>query len=398
MKNKILLQLGAGPLMVHSIKKIKELSIKVYAIDRNPNAPGFKFADGFKPIDLIDEKGVLNYAKEIKADAIMAVNEFGVISAAKACKALGLIGLDPEVALKCLDKGLMRECWGKAKLPQPKFIVVENTADIPKAVKAIKYPAVLKPAMNCGSRGVSVIHDSSELKFGIEFAKNNCRNNRYVVEEFIEGTEMTIEGLAQDGVPTILGWSDKEAQRHTNFLVAMALNYPAKFSQKKLKLVEKVVKGAAIALGIKNGAIHCEVLVNEKGVYLVEMGGRPGGGHIFGQVAEATSGVCMPQELAKILLGEKADVKPKYQKGACYKFFSPPNGLFIKAHGEDKAKKLPNILDFGFEMKPKTIIGPISGDADRPGFVVSSGRTREEAIKNANKAISMMRYKIEPIK
>ncbi len=392
MPSKKVLQLGGGQLMTHSISLLKQIGLHVYVVDRNPNAPGFALADDYAPVDIGDVDAVTDFAQRIGVDVILAVNEAGVLAAAKAGDQLGLLNPTPEVALRCLDKGLMRECWQKAGLSQPAFQVAQTPEQIGEAAGALGYPVIIKPAMNWGSRGVSLVAEKAGLLWAIEFAQTHCRNGRYIVEEAISGTEMTIEGLVQQGRPQILARSDKESQVHSKYRVAMALNYPAQFAQSQLQLADETVTEAARALGIENGAFHCECMINEHGVFLLEMGGRPGGGHIFSQIVEAVSGVCMPQALVRILLGERVDITPRYQRGACYKFFTPPPGIFQGASGVEEARQTSGILDFGFSMQPGTVVEAITGDADRPGFAVSTGATREEAIANADRAIGMVRY------
>lgn len=381
--------------MKHSIRLIQQSGHKVYAVDKNPNAPAASLADGFAPIDLVDVDGITAYARQIGAGAILAVNEAGVLSAAYASAALGLRGLPPDVAMRALDKGMMRQTWHAAGLMQPRFRIVESVAEIPAAAAEIGYPLILKPTMNWGSRGISRVDRPEDLPWSIDFAARYQRSGRFIVEECIDGTEMTIEGLALNGQPVILGKSDKEHQPHPRFRVAMGLNYPAKFPADILQQTDDLVIAAAKAIGIENGAIHCEAMLRGDTVYLIEMGGRPGGGHIFGQVVEATSGISMPQALAAILLGEPVSITPRYQRGACYRFFAPPPGRFVRAEGVDEARQLSGVLDFGFVMQPGQVVGAIEGDADRPGYCVTGGATRAEAMAIADRAVAMMRYTME---
>jgi biotin carboxylase len=388
----VILQLGAGELMKHSIRLIQALGHKVYVIDKNPDAPAFEVADGHKPIDLVDVEGITEYAREIGANAILAVNEAGVLSAAYASQTLGLRGLHPDTAIKALDKGMMREAWAAAKLSQPRFIIVESLEKIPEAAAQIGYPLILKPTMNWGSRGISRVDSPEGLAWAMDFAATNQRTGRFIVEECIDGTEMTIEGLMQDGEVSILGKSDKEHQAHPKFRVAMGLNYPAKFSADILAQTDELISNAAKALGLDNCAIHCEAMLLDGRVYLIEMGARGGGGHIFGLIVEATSGVSMPQALIQILLGEKTDIQPKFQRGAVYRFFAPPAGIFLGAEGMEEARKLEGVLDFGFQMEVGRKVGAIEGDADRPGYCVTTAATREEAMAIADKAVGMMKF------
>jgi len=378
--------------MCHSIRKLQEIGLHVLAADGSPSAPGFALAPDHAVLNIGEAAAVAEFARSNGVDLILAVNEAGVLAAAEASQQLGLPNLPPDVALRCLNKGLMRDAWEAARLPQPSYRRVKSRDEIAAAASSIGYPVILKPAMNWGSRGVSRVANEEDLTWAIAYAAPNARADGFVVEECVSGVEMTIEGLVKDGNAQILAQSDKEPQEHPKYRVAMALNYPAKFAEWQLQRAAEVVHRATQALGIENGAFHCECMVNEKDVFLVEMGGRPGGGHIFGQIVEASSGICMPQALALLLLGDGPDIVPKYQRGACYKFFAPPAGVFRSVAGVTEAAGLPGILDFGFHMNPGTIVSAIAGDADRPGYAVASGSTREEAIANADRAIASIQY------
>ena len=378
--------------MCHSIRKLKEIGLRVIVADAAANAAGFAVSDASRVLDIRDSTAVAALAREHKVNLILAVNEAGVLAAAEASSKLGLPNLSPETAMQCLHKGMMRDAWHAAGLPQPSFKRVSSIDAIPDAASSIGYPLILKPAMNWGSRGVSRVAGPDDLPWAIDYAAENVKHGEFIVEQCIQGVEMTIEGLVKGGDPQILAQSDKEPQEHPKYRVAMALNYPAKFAEWQLQRASEVVCRAAQALGIENGAFHCECMVNDTDVFLVEMGGRPGGGHIFGQIVEASSGVCMPQALAQLFLGDDPDIRPKFQRGACYKFFAPPLGVFYSAEGVKEAAALPGILDFGFNMTPGSKVSAIAGDADRPGYAVATGETREDAIANADRAISSIRY------
>ncbi len=394
MTTKTILQLGAGELMKHSIRAIHALGHRVYAVDRNPAAPAFEVADGSAAIDLVDTDGITAYAQEIGADAILAVNEAGLLTAAEASQRLGLRHISPETALRALDKGMMREAWDEAELSQPQFLVADRLEQIPDCAMILGFPLILKPTRNWGSRGISRADSPEDLEWSIEFAAQHQRSGSFIAEQCVDGIEMTVEGLIQNGHVQILAKSDKEHQPHTRFRVAMGLNYPAKFPEAILQKTDELVVQAAQVLGLNNCAIHAEVMVKGEDIYLIEMGARPGGGHIFGQIVEAASGVSMPQALAQILLGEPTDITPKHQRGAVYRFFAPPKGIFQSATGIEEAKQIPGVLDFGFHMQPGTAVDSIAGDADRPGYCVTTGETREEAMHIADQAIATMRYEM----
>lgn len=394
----VILQLGAGELMKHSIRQIQAMGHQVYAIDKNPNAPAFSIADGFQAIDLIDTESIVNYARKINADAILAVNEAGVLSAAQASQILSLRGLDPAIAIKALDKGKMRQAWQTASLSQPQFALVNNPEDIPNIAEKIGYPVVVKPTMNWGSRGVSVAETPDDLAWSIDFASQNRKaNTDFSIEEYIEGIEMTIEGLIQNNEVIILAKSDKILQEHARYRVDQALHYPANLPEETLAKVDELFVKAAQALDLNNCALHCEMRVKNDEPYLIEMAARPGGGHIFGQIVEAVSGISMPQALTNILLDTEFEKYAKYQHGAVYRFFTPPLGIFMGVDGIDEARSLAGVLDFGFHMEIGTKVEPYADGASRPGYCVTTAETRAEAIAIAEKAIATLRYQMEVI-
>lgn len=391
-----ILQLGAGTLMKHSIRQIQAMGHAVYVVDKNPHAPAFDIAEGHAPIDLIDRQAITDYARQISADAILAVNEAGVLSAAFASQALGLRGLHPETAMKALDKGLMRQAWSQHQLSQPDYLLVDQPDEVAAAAQSIGFPVIVKPTMNWGSRGISIARDAQQLPWSIDFAQAHRRpNSRLSVESYIDGLEMSVEGLVYNGQVHILARSDKVLQAHERYCVDQALHYPADLPQALLTQVDDLTTAAVHALGLDNCAIHGELRVRDGQAYLIEMAARPGGGHIFGQIVEAVSGISMPQALTNILLDQTVALLPHYQRGAVYRFFTPPPGIFQGVSGIEQAQQLAGVLDFGFDMAPGTRVEPYSNGAARPGYCVTTADTREAAIALAERAIDMLNYTMQ---
>jgi biotin carboxylase len=292
---------------------------------------------------------------------------------------------------------MMREAWQKATLSQANFIIADSAKEIAAAAEKIGYPLIIKPTMNWGSRGTSAVFSPNDLQWSIDFAAQHQRSGKFIIEEYIDGTEMTIEGLIQNGKVQILAKSDKILQDHARFRVDLILHYPAQMPKNILEQVDQLTIKAAQALGLDNCAIHAEVMVRNQEIYLIEMAARPGGGHIFGQIAEAASGVSMPQALTNILLGEDVDIRPQHQQGAIYRFFTPPEGVFISVEGLEKAQQIQGVLDIGFEMASGTLVEPFTSGADRPGYCVTTAETREEAIAISEKAIATLHYTMESL-
>jgi biotin carboxylase len=386
------LQLGGGVLMVRSIKKIQELGYEVFCVDMNPNAPAFPFANGSAAVNISDVEGVGKYADEIKADVVLALNDAGVLPAVYANKKRGLKCYDPGQVKYFTDKGEMRQRWQEAGVKQPKFFICTSAEEIREAVHKIGFPCIVKPCMMWGSRGVSKVNSESDIAFATQFAIDNAKGNRYIVEEFMDGVEVSIEGLFKDGRAYILAKADKELQRHENYRVTVQINYEANLPVQILDEIDALVAQAGRAMGFEAGALHAECMVTEEGVKMIEMAGRPGGGHIFGAIVEEVSGVSMPQALTQILLGEDIDPSARFHRGACYKFFNAPEGIFQSVSGLEEARSLPGVVDIGFTMSPGNLVKTMDHGANRPGFVVTGGADRAEAIANAERAYNSLKF------
>lgn len=392
MSKKRVLQLGGGILMVRSIQKIQELGYEVFCVDMNAQAPAFAYADGSAAVNISDSDGVGKYADEIGADVVLALNDAGVMPAVLANKKRGLKCYDPEEVRYFTDKGYMRQRWAEHGVAQPEFLICTTAEEIENAIRQIGYPCIVKPCMMWGSRGVSKVNNETDFPFATKFAMDNARGNRYIVEQCMTGTEVSVEGLFKDGRAYILAKADKELQQHDNYRVTVQINYEAALPPAVLQEIDDLVSAAGRAMGFESGALHAECMVTSEGVKMIEMAGRPGGGHIFGAIVEAVSGISMPQALTQILLGENVDPSAKYHRGACYKFFNAPSGIFQSVDNLEAARAMPGIIDLGFTMAPGTHVHAMDHGANRPGFVVSQGANREEAIQRAEAAFQSLKF------
>lgn len=395
MAGKRVLVLGAGAFTRAAFQKLRSNGFFGIAADGNPDAPGMAVADASIVTDIRDPDAVMEAARRTSADAILPLSDFAVPAAAAVAARLGLIGISEAAAVAAVDKGAMRERWRQCGVPGPRFRLVEELDDTRAAAAELGFPLVLKPALSGGgNRGVSVIRSASEVQWSYEFAKPFAVGGGLVLEDFVEGVELTIEAISHSGEVHILAISDKEKPALRS-RVATSLNYPAALSPETLDLVQRTATEAVAALGITEGASHTEVIVNGGAVMLVETAARPGGGHIFSSIVEATSGIDMVRELARALTGERPCLIPSARRGCVYRFFQAPVGILREVHGLDQARSAPGVLDVGVLKKAgDRILGYVNG-LERPGYAVVVGRDREEAIERADAVEELIRFEVE---
>jgi biotin carboxylase len=394
MKRRILV-LGAGLYNGPVLTQLKRAGFHVLAIDRDPKAPGAALADEFMPIDISDREAVSAWAAKQGLDGIMPINDYGTRTAAFVAAKLGLPGITEAAADASCDKGRMRDAWAAAKLPVPGYRVVATVGDVTSAAAELGYPCVLKPTdSGGGGRGISVLKVPGDVDWAYAFAAPHARNGRLIVEQFIDGTEMTIEGLSQAGTVTILAMCDK-VKPDLRTRVATSLNYPAAFPEEVLQSVRRVVEQAVQALGIVNGMSHTEVIVTSTGPVLVETAARGGGGHIFHTIIEAVSGFCAPVQCAHVLTGTTIAIPPLTTRGAAYRFFNPPRGVLREVRNVESARGLPGVLDIGITKNPGELVGDLKNSLERPGFVVTCGETRGQAVEVADRVERLVEFVLE---
>jgi biotin carboxylase len=387
MAKKKILVLGASLYYKKVISSIKELNYIVLAVDREPTSPGFDYADKYAVIDIVDREKVLEFAIENEIDGIMPVNDFGVRTAFYVSQKLNLIGPNLLTGICGCDKALMRDIWKHEGLPQPNYLLFNSNTPIDYIIETIGFPMVIKPT-DCGGagRGISIAEDKDGLLFSIQHAKGFVKNDRYIAEEFIEGTEVTVDSLVYRNQVYPLAASDK-IKPESQFRVATSLNFPCKFDPIIQKKIFDIVTNATLALGVSYGATHAELIVNEdsQDIKLVEIGIRGGGGHLFNTIIEQVTGINAPQELAKILCGDVPSLNHKQQMSSVYRFFNPGKTGIIRgiSYGDDLLKK-DFLIDFAITAKIGDYYQGLIDSMHRVGFAVVIGRNRNEAITNAD--------------
>ena len=386
--------LGASRYYVRSIISAKELGYKVLATDKNAEAEGFQYSDYHEAVDITDVEGSINVAKKYKIDGVVALNDFGVQTAAAIAEELNLVGISSRVAKCVTNKAWMRKRWEEAGIPSPRFRIVKNLEEAYDATSELKtWPLILKPADSRGgaSRGVTTINNKDGLRQAFEFAQSFYKDKTVIIEEFLYGIEHSMETLTYKGQTYILAVSDK-AKTPMPYRVDKSVIYPTELSGEKFKELQKVAKMAVQALGINVGAAHVELCTTKDGPKLFEVGARCGGGGTPDPIVPFISGVEMLKEIVRIKVGEKPEnLKPLYTKGCVYRFITPRPGVVKKIEGIENINDLDGILDFGLFINEGDEIKKVRTGGDRSGFIIAGADTREAAIELADKAESKIK-------
>lgn len=389
--------LGASILQVPAIEKAIDMGLEVIAVDIDSNALGFKIPDVKKEIiSTIDIESVMSAAKKHNIDAIMTLaSDMPIMTVAKVSKKLGLVGVDLDTAIKATNKSKMRESLKSFGVPVPLFYKVDSLDKCIKAVNKIKdkgYKCILKPADNSGSRGIVLLPDFNEKTINIayNYSKNNSRNKIVMVEEFMEGPEVSVETISVDGKCNIIQITDK-ITTGAPYFVEMGHSQPSQLPDSIIDKIKEITIAANKAIGIISGPSHTEIKITQNGPKIVEIGARLGGDNITTHLTPLSTGVDMVESCIKIALGEKPDIRIKYDKASAIRYFDQSHGRIKSIRGVEEASKLPGIIQISIIHGKDHIINGIKSSSDRVGFVIGQADDCKGAISTVIKALSLIK-------
>lgn len=383
MMNKKIMILGASILQVPAIKKALELGLQVVGVDMNPKAVGLQI-EGVIPeiISTINIPAVVEVAKKHKVDGVMTLaSDMPMRTVAAVAKELGLVGITDDTALKATNKAEMRKALKKHNVPIPEFYKVSNELEYENAILSLQFPVIVKPADNSGSRGIFKLDSRdnlSEVQEVYKYSKEFSRNGDVVVEECMEGPEVSVETLTIDGECNVIQITDKITTGAPHF-VEMGHTQPTRLSEAIDDQIKEVAIAANKALGITNGPSHTEIIVTQRGPKIVELGARLGGDCITTHLVPLSTGVNMVECCIKIALGEKPDIVPKFSRGSAIRYFHQTPGVIKNIVGVENANCMKGIQQVSIVHGVGETITQIDSSTARMGFVIAQGDNAEEA-------------------
>lgn len=388
--------LGASILQLPAIEKGIEMGLEVIAIDMDPNAIGFKVPGVVKEvISTIDTPAILDAAKRHQINGIMTLaSDMPMQSVAVVSHEMGLVGISEETALKATNKAFMRDALKESGVPVPMYFRVKGKDEFKKAVAQVKmagYKCIVKPSDNSGSRGVDLLKEDADLDAAYDYTVRYSRGGEIIVEEFMEGPEVSVETLAVDGDVHVIQITDK-LTTGAPYFVEMGHSQPSQLSEEMCERIKQVAIAANKAIGIKNGPSHTEIKVTKDGPNIVELGARLGGDCITTHLVPLSTGVNMVEQSIKIALGEKPDLESKWNKGSAIRYLKTEIGVVNEITGVAEAESLPGIVQVSIVHGIGDEVGKIKSSVDRAGFVIAQAEDAQKAIYESEMAIDNIQY------
>lgn len=395
-----LVAVTAGRWQRHGIREARSAGIKVLAIDSDPNAEGFNDADETLVVSFDDYEEVIKLVRNLGLNikgAVSFCSEAGMILAAKLREAFDLPGPREDICRRLLNKVLQRKIWTEKSIPGPRWAVCQDLDDTVRAIKAFGFPLIIKPADSSGSRGVTKLESiDDDFHEAAVRAFQYSSNGSVLIEEYMDGTEFTVEVFASDGSLKVLAVTEKKKIAGTRGTVAYELATPDR-SKEVISSISDTVIQAFLALGYFDGPGHAEVILNnDDSIGLIEVAGRGGGFMVFDYLVPKVSGVNIARLTAQQAVGLKLSEVVVKDKSAVLRFFPARPGLLKVISGFDEANCIANVEAESF-VKTGIILEKAVTDGDRLGYILSCADTPRDAQHLANQAESLIHFDIEAI-
>ena len=310
-KKKNIIIIGANEFQNPLILSAKAMGYATHVFAWQSGDLGERSADYFYPISIVETDRILNICRMLSPAGVVSIgSDLAAITVNYIAQELGLTGNGMESAMAATNKHLMRLAFEKAGLPSCKSRLVSSPVEA-EALN-LAYPVIVKPTDRSGSRGVFKVTEPSQLPSAIEKAMGHSFEKKALVEEFAPGREYSIEYLSWQGEHHFLACTEKFTTGAPLFVETGHLQPPLHMTEDLLGQIQELVPRVLDCLGIRFGASHTELKIDENGkIRIIECGGRMGGDCIGSDLVYISRGVDFVGACVDVSCGKAPDLRPK---------------------------------------------------------------------------------------
>ncbi|MGH8957953.1 MAG: ATP-grasp domain-containing protein [Acidimicrobiia bacterium] len=338
-------------------------------------------------------RAIVDLASTTPIDAIVPVDDAGVVIAALAAEKLGLPHNSPSAAAATRDKALLRQLLAAAEVDQPQFAIIDD--DGAAAAASIGFPIVVKPRSLSGSRGVIKVEKLEDLEQTIARVREIADDRTLLLEEFIGGPEVAVEGIVWDGELEVLAVFDKPDPLDGPFFEETIYVTPSSLPPLVQKEVGRVTQKAIVGLGLTEGPIHAELRIAQGDrPRLIEVAARSIGGICGRSLNFGLLDTSLEALILRHALGRRAPLPRKTGASGVMMIPTPQAGILKGVNGIDSARGVPGIRSIEITTPVGATIRPVP-EADRYlGFIFAAGSDPRSVEKSLRQAHARLRIEI----
>lgn len=334
-KMKTIAIIGASYLQRPLVEKAKEMGLRTICFAWPEGAVCKDICDTFYPVSITEKEEILRLCREEQIDGICTIaSDVAAPTVAYVAEQMGLTGNSYEASLRAHDKYAMRVALNEAGVECPKFTCVNGFEGISGledegmselVLSELSFPLIVKPTDRSGSLAVTKVEKNEELLPAVKKALEVSMAHEAMIEEYIEGREISVEMISCRGTHYALQITDKETTGAPHF-VELAHRQPSDLPAAMQEHIFAITRRALDALGLTEGASHSEYKITDEGrIVVMEIGGRMGGDFIGSDLVRLSTGYDFVQGVIEVALGNIIHPEPKPLARSRVVFDAPEN-------------------------------------------------------------------------
>lgn len=405
--NKSLIVIGGNKEASIGLRKLYK-KYEITLIDGNELCEGKKYSHNFIKANVYKYKEIIyevkkRFLKIKKPDAVLNLASDDVLSVAYLNKFFNLNGISINSAKKTTNKILMKKCLASHDILTPNFIHVKSLNDLKKNYIKLKCKHyIIKPIIGRGSNGVLKINNESEFNSSFSESKFLSNSNHFLLEEYIQGKQLSSEAILIDGIVKFVAISDRsyDFNKFTHpYIIENGGETPSKYSKKYNLQIKKIIEKISSAFSFKNGTLKLDLVVNKGKIFVIEFALRLSGGNYSSITIPKVYGVNIIDILVKILCKEKINentFKDKVKSYQSNRYLILPPGKIIKFNNF-KTKDKDCVYNDIRLKKNQTVLKP-KKHSQRLGSVIYCTSDQRISILKATNHINSIKDSCEIVK
>ncbi|MCY4404167.1 MAG: ATP-grasp domain-containing protein [Candidatus Poribacteria bacterium] len=350
---------------------------------------------------------ITEFANTKPIAAIVGVDDDTTILATTASEALGLPHNPISSAKATRDKYLLRKTLAKQGVPVPTYKRISVHDDITEISKQIDFPCVIKPLSLSASRGV--IRANNPIQFNQAFERitkllhsvkesretdsNNQRLQHLIVEDYIPGIEVALEGILLNGELKTLALFDKPDPLEGPFFEETLYITPSRLSIEIQEELHAATVQASAALGLQHGPVHAELRYNVNGAHLIEIAARTIGG-LCSRTLRFGTGMSLEELVIRQAIGQPIDTFSREKQAAGVMMIPvPKTGILGNVRGTKQARNINGIEEVNITIPIGGVVIPLPEGDKYLGFIFARADTPkvvESALREAHKLMEFV--------
>ena len=389
----IAIVLGGTMPHIMLIEQLRQRGYYVILADYLDNPPAKQYADEHIVISTLDKEAVLTLAKGRKASAVLCtcIDQANVTSSYVSEQLHLPHPYSYETALSVTDKRKMKEIMCSNNIPTSKYIEIRSFSEV--NVAGMHFPLIIKPADSNSANGVKKVQDLQELEEYLPFALKKSRNGYAIIEEFIEGVEISAYSYVSNAKAKLLMVQERLSviDGDENVIKCYSSIAPARISAEQMRQAEDILTQIAMAFHLDNTPLFFQGIVSKDGISVIEFGARVGGG-ISALTIKLATGFDIIQSSIQSVLGEKVSMDswhPMKEMFAVNQIYGK-DGIF------DHLENVQELVDDGTieAVKPLknkgTVISECSASLGRIAMLLFKGQDEQELRKKVRKTFAII--------